>query len=179
MSPISNFNTAFEFVIGIEKGFVNNPADHGGPTKFGITARTLASWRGNAEATAEEVAALDEAEAKAIYFNRYWLPMQLDQLSSAKVATFLFDQGVNAGPKVAVKALQTALEALAPSGLGVDGTLGPDTAQKANAAAEEALIRHLTVEAQRHYLAIWRADPTQGVFLAGWIARTWHLLLSP
>ncbi len=169
----SHFDAAFRFVLDVEKGYANNPNDHGGPTKWGVTARTLGQWRGLGRAcTAEEVAALDEPEAKAVYFNLYWLPMQLDQLSSEKVATYLFDQGVNRGPRVAVKALQAAL------GVGIDGALGPDTAQKANLAPEGPLIRSLVVESQRAYLAIWHADPTQGVFLAGWLARTWHLLLS-
>ena len=34
-----DFNTAFERVVGTEGGYVNDPRDPGGETKFGISKR--------------------------------------------------------------------------------------------------------------------------------------------
>ena len=36
---MASFDDAFDLLIGNEGGYVNNPADPGGETMFGITAR--------------------------------------------------------------------------------------------------------------------------------------------
>jgi|GEM_PF-4548155 len=38
--------TLIDRLIDREGGFVDHPADRGGPTKYGITLRTLSKWRG-------------------------------------------------------------------------------------------------------------------------------------
>ena len=65
MNPI---DTILDEIIRREGGYVNHPADRGGPTNFGITAQTLGSWRKlGRPATTAEVRALTEAEARAVY----------------------------------------------------------------------------------------------------------------
>lgn len=171
-----SFDAAYSHVLGIETDrYTNTPGDAGGPTKFGITLATLAGFRGH-PVTAEDVASLEEGEAKAIYKANYWDSMGLQAITSAKVATILFDQGVNRGPRVAVRALQTVLETIFDAHLGVDGTLGEETARKANSVPEAQLVTELVIAAQWGYLDLWRANPSQGAFLRGWMARTWRLL---
>ena len=69
MNPI---DTILDEIIRREGGYVNHPADRGGPTNFGITAQTLGSWRKlGRPATAAEVQALTETEARAIYRQQY------------------------------------------------------------------------------------------------------------
>jgi lysozyme family protein len=53
-------------ILRREGGFVNHPADRGGPTHYGITQATLQAWRGRA-VSEEDVRALSVEEAKAIY----------------------------------------------------------------------------------------------------------------
>jgi lysozyme family protein len=61
-------DTILDEIIRREGGYVNHPADRGGPTKYGITAQTLGRWRKlDRPATATEVKALTETEARAIY----------------------------------------------------------------------------------------------------------------
>jgi lysozyme family protein len=64
----SDIDAILDEVLRREGGYVNHPADHGGPTKFGIIAKTLGDWRrlGRA-ATAQEVAALTVEDSRAIY----------------------------------------------------------------------------------------------------------------
>ena len=57
------FERAVARLLGDEGGYVDNPADPGGETKFGITKR---------EYPQVDIAALTRAEAIAIYFRDWW-----------------------------------------------------------------------------------------------------------
>lgn len=171
---MKNFAKAVAHIFEAEGGYVNNPYDRGGPTNFGITLATLAAHRGR-PATANELSLLTKSEAEAIYLTRYWTPNGFDALASATVATVVFDQAVNRGPRIAVRALQSVLELTTSPGLDIDGDLGAQTALAANQAPERQLTIALIIEAQRGYVELWRAYPTQAHFLPGWLARTWQL----
>jgi len=111
---------ALELMFGHEGGYSNVKTDSGGPTKYGVTHKTLAAHRGVKSVTAGEVKALTLKEAEDIYRKGYWtqsggdlLPVGLDYAA--------FDFGVNSGPARAVKVLQ-ALVGVVP-----DGNAGPQT----------------------------------------------------
>lgn len=101
-----------------EGGFVNDPADKGGPTKYGITAKTLGAWRRlGRDATAAEVEALELHEAHAIYRDWYvetpgFVPAKVP---SEALRVLLIDFGINSGPERAVRWLQRVL-GLTPTG---------------------------------------------------------------
>lgn len=112
--------TALALMFGHEGGYVNAKTDRGGPTKYGITHKTLAAHRGVKSVTAEQVKAMSKAEAEAIYRKSYWtqsggdlLPVGLDYAA--------FDYGVNSGPARAVKTLQEVV------GVTADGIVGGQT----------------------------------------------------
>ena len=112
-----------------EGGYVNHPADRGGPTSFGITEAVA-----RAHGYAGDMRRLPREEAAAIYRRLYWLRPKLDRLAerSARIAAELFDTGVNMGPAVAITFLQRALTALNRNGrdfadLVPDGRVGPAT----------------------------------------------------
>lgn len=111
---------ALALMFGHEGGYVNAATDRGGPTKYGITHRTLAAHRGVGSVSAAQVKALTLAEAEDIYRKSYWgqsggdvLPAGLDYAA--------FDFGVNSGPSRAVKVLQQVIGSTA------DGKIGPAT----------------------------------------------------
>ena len=60
---MSNFDRAFRFLIGEEGGYVNDPADPGGETKFGISKRAYPQL---------DIKSLTLDQAKAIYRRDYW-----------------------------------------------------------------------------------------------------------
>lgn len=62
-------------ILQREGGFVQDPSDRGGATKYGITLRTLSAWR-QEEATVEDVKNLTIPEAKEIYRERYVAPFE-------------------------------------------------------------------------------------------------------
>lgn len=116
-------------LIDREGGYVDHPADKGGPTCFGIT-EAVARAQGYTGAMRQ----LPRSDAAAIYRRLYWSRPRLDEVAkhSASVAAELFDTGVNMGPAVAVTFLQRALTALNRGGkdypdLTPDGRVGPAT----------------------------------------------------
>jgi hypothetical protein len=91
-----NFSVAVGFVLKHEGGYVNDPDDPGGETKFGIAKRYHPDV---------DIKALDERAAADIYLNEYWLPT-CDILSFPKDLIF-FDTAVNMGRKAANELLST------------------------------------------------------------------------
>lgn len=118
----SNFKACLSVILRHEGGFVNHPADPGGATKYGITRRTLARWRGVRwwRLPVRAVRRLTKREAGAIYRAWYWRPIFGDDLP-AGVDLAVFDFAVNSGWKRAVKALQRVV------GVRRDGYVGPKT----------------------------------------------------
>lgn len=123
-------------LIDREGGYVNHPADKGGPTCFGIT-EAVARAHGFAGAMKN----LPRDEAAAIYRRLYWLRPRFDQVAkrSPRIAAELFDTGVNMGPAVATTFLQRALTALNRNARGL---YGPD-AGRTRGSAHPACARCL------------------------------------
>ena len=151
-------------VIRREGGYVHDPVDRGGPTKYGITQRTLRAWRGQA-VTADDVRRLTTDEARTIYRRRYVDAPGFARLPDPLRAQVV-DNGVLSGPRQAVKDLQRAI-----GGVTVDGRLGPTTRaalrQQGVAVVHARLIQ---VRAARIGRLVQRA-PAQVRFLRGWLTR--------
>ena len=81
-------------LIEREGGYVNHPADKGGPTRYGVT-EAVARAHGFPGAMAQ----LPREEAAAIYRRIYWLRPRFDEIAkrTPAVAAELFDTGVNMG----------------------------------------------------------------------------------
>ena len=160
--------TTAEIIDGIikrEGGYVNNPADRGGPTKFGITWKTLKEWRGRV-VTQYDVEGLDEREAHAIYESEY-LEKPRDQTRSIafRSGSSRSTAAVQHGPTRAIRWLQKA------AGVSVDGILGPVSLEAINRLDSDVLYRKMVAERCRFYGAIITKDPSQSVFAAGWSNR--------
>jgi len=116
-------------LIEREGGYVNHPADKGGPTRYGITEAVA-----RAHGYGGSITELPREEAEGIYRRLYWLRPRFDEVSerAPAVAAELFDTGANMGPAVAATFLQRALTALNRNGkdyadLAPDGRVGPAT----------------------------------------------------
>lgn len=168
---MSNFEKAVAVLLTHEAGFVDNPADSGGPTNLGITIATLTKFRG-IPATVDDIRALRRDEAEDIYHQNYWEPCQLDWVESVGLATAILDQAALRGCPAVIKDLQGIL------GAGQDGVMGTETlAAVRRADAGKLLIDFINAQ-QLHYVKLCVAKPSQLVFLVGWLARTHSLLLS-
>lgn len=166
---MSTFDKAFERTIGNEGGYVNDPNDRGGETKFGISKRSYRSI---------DIKNLTLEEAKAIYYIDFWKTshMNLDKFSEA-VAMELFDTGINVGMPTARKMLQRALNLLNRvetrfADLVVDGEIGVNTMRAVSLVDELELLKTLNGLQFMHYYAIEEHDHSQEKFFAGWVKRT-------
>ncbi len=86
---MSNFDAALEFVLKWEGGYVNDPDDPGGETRYGISKRAYPHL---------DIANLNRSAARAIYLRDYWQVSGCDDLPAA-AAVAVFDFAVNAGPE--------------------------------------------------------------------------------
>lgn len=127
---------ALDLMFGHEGGYSNVKTDRGGPTKYGITHKTLAAHRGVKAVTAEQVRAMTRQEAEEIYRQSYWVQSGGDLLPPG-LDYAAFDFGVNSGPSKAVKTLQHVV------GTREDGQVGEQTAAavKAYSGGTSKLIR--------------------------------------
>src|SRR3954447_10018217 len=109
MDDLVDVDNLIDALIDREGGFVDHPADRGGPTCFGITQAVA-----RAHGYAGPMHQLPREEATVIYRRLYWLRPRLDEIArrSGRLAAELFDTGVNMGPAVAITFLQRALTAL-------------------------------------------------------------------
>lgn len=167
MSDIERIITA---VIEREGGYVDNPADRGGPTNHGITRKTLSASRGH-EATAEDVAALTEDEARRIYRTEFVLRPGFHRIEDPDLRAQVIDAGVLHGTGWAARRLQEV------AGVTADGLIGPITLKAVNFAGKvDGLARRFTARRLKKIARIVRHDSTQLPFLVGWTDRATSFL---
>lgn len=108
------FDKAFAKLIDHEGGLVNNPADKGGLTKYGISQRAYPHL---------DIASLTLQDVRELYKRDYWDRAQCDRLHP-DVAFQVFDGAVNSGMGNSIRWMQEA------AGVAVDGIVGPLTLRK-------------------------------------------------
>jgi lysozyme family protein len=167
-------------VIDREGGYVDHPADRGGPTRFGITQAVA-----RAEGYQGTMRDLPHTLAARIYRRRYW---QLPNFAAVAtrtptLAAELFDTGVNMGPSVAATFLQRVLNALNRQqrdwpDLIVDANIGARTLRALDAllatrgpTAEAVLVKAINALQGERYLRLAEMRPANEAFLYGWLAQ--------
>ena len=106
-----NFDKAFQIIIGHEGGYVNDPRDPGGETRYGISKRAYPN---------EDIKNLTLDRAKFLYKRDYWDAVEAESIPGA-ARLMVFDCAVNCGLTAARKLLQRAV------GTKDDGIIGPKT----------------------------------------------------
>jgi len=168
-----------EEVIAREGGYVNHPADRGGPTRWGITQQVA-----RAHGYGGDMRSFPRAEAAAIYRRIYWLRPGLERIAllAPRIAAEMFDTGVNMGPAIAIGFLQRALNALNRGASDYPdiaaGTAVDDATERALAAfmarrgagGESVLLKAIEALQGERYLRLAEQRPANEAFLYGWLA---------
>jgi lysozyme family protein len=177
-----------EEIVAREGGYVNDPSDPGGPTKYGVTLGTLRmagmDLTRDGQVTASDVAALSREQAVSIFIDRYFFRPRLDLLPEP-LQPPVFDMYVNAG-STAVKILQRLLNTRGQT-LADDGAIGAATLAAVRAEAQrvgpEALAQAYSLARRAYYYALADARVASRKYArrrdggkGGWIQRAEHFL---
>ena len=157
-TQLTTFNKIIEVVLQHEGGYVNDPNDLGGETKYGITKRFYPDV---------DIKNLTKEQAKTIYHTDYWRRAKCDEVPP-KLRHIYFDMCVNFGQGGAVKVLQRTANAKNKEKIEVDGGMGPATLKA---------IQNLELERVRAYRVLRFANlvikkPEQERFWFGWYKRS-------
>lgn len=136
-------------------GYVNHRDDPGGETKFGIAQKF------NQDVSVRD---LNLAEAKEIYFDKYWNLTNCGRVTSP-VNILYFDAIVNHGTRRATKFLQLA------AGSHADGAFGPMTLAAVVRSDEQEICEAYLDEREAFYYRLVESRPNMSVFLKGWLRR--------
>lgn len=147
------FDECFALVIGHEGGYVNDPKDPGGETKFGISKRSYPHV---------DIAGLHLDAAKEIYRRDYWSKAGCQHLPPG-LNYAVFDAAVNVGVGRAVRWLQEAVGTVA------DGVIGTDTRQSIRDLRDvRAAVETINGMRLRHYMRLSSINERFGL---GWARR--------
>ncbi|KIC08413.1 peptidoglycan-binding protein [Leisingera sp. ANG-M1] len=169
-------------IVAREGGYVNDPDDPGGATKYGVTIVTLRrlglDLTGDGRVGVADVRALTRARAVEIFIRHYFEAPGIGSLPDCLQDT-VFDMYVNAGGN-AVRVLQRLLREMG-YGVAVDGAIGPQTSGAAWQAARvkaDALRDAYGIARRNYYLRLADRRPTSRKFArsraggkGGWIKR--------
>ena len=151
-------------IIQREGGYVDNPADRGGPTNHGITQATLSAWLGR-PATKGEVQDLTADQASKIYMQNFVDTPGFDKIADDNLRAAVVDAGVNHGPGNATRWLQEI------AGVAQDGMYGPATQGAVNALPAAHTCAQFVAARGRFYGRLIANDSSQARFAGGWLDR--------
>lgn len=181
---MANFDDAVDFVLENEGSYVDNPADSGGCTNFGISLRFLREVPAErlkkygifGEVTCHDVQALTLDQAKLIYHDEFWIAAPFGKIANQAIANFVFDMCVQHGIGQGIKLLQRAIWAVQKKkGYVVDdGILGENTL---NAILQSQSILFMTLPSERAGLVrlICAERSKDKEFLDGWLNRCYRI----
>lgn len=148
---MSSFQQVINRVLGHEGGYVNDPADPGGETKWGISKRSYPMLN---------IKSLTREDAIAVYFKDFWMPLKAERLHDG-TAYQLMDSAVNSGISQSIRLLQRALD------VADDGHFGPNSLAASQTMSESDQIMRFNAE-RIEFMTKLKNWPNHG---KGWMRR--------
>jgi len=151
------FNITIDFETGGDRfgGYVNNPSDPGGETKWGISKRTFPD---------KDIKNLTLNEAKNIYHQFFW-DLSYGDLLPYPLCLLIFDFSVHSGVSRSVTTLQKLLK------VKVDGIIGEKTLEAISENELKNLCLNFNIERTKFICELIKGNPRFLVFLTGWMLR--------
>lgn len=165
-----SFDSALKITLAHEGGYVDDSADPGGATNFGVTQRVYDDWRVRNGYPKQAVIDITGPEVVEIYHDGFWVPSEAQRINDPIVAAKYFDLCVNIGIAKGCELLQLACGDVGHPTM-VDGIPGTNTIASANACNAESLLIALKERAIEYYRDLANRKPQMEKFLRGWLAR--------
>lgn len=181
----NNFNIAHKFTAKWEGGESDHPDDGGGLTKYGVSLKFLGGLSGTQSnrdvlermgirlpITRQVIYDLTRDQAASLFRWQFWDKLKLS-LIPLRPAVVLYDAAVNSGPAQSVKLAQRGYNSCVTYGqpLMVDGIMGPATRAAMQLADTDKCLSAMLDAREKFFQTIVANNPSQQVFLRGWINR--------
>lgn len=144
-----------------EGGYVRDPGDPGGETKYGVSKRSFPKM---------DIKKLTLQQAARIYRRHFWDQIRGDQIQDQKLANKLFDLSVNIGVSRAVRILQQAC-GLCGLPVAENGIPTASTLTVVNMCDARSLLAEFKALAAGYYRDLAHQHPALQRFLGGWLKR--------
>ena len=136
-------------LLEFEGGYVDDPIDRGGATKYGISQKAYPRL---------DIKNLTRQQAKDIYYKDYWYKASCQFLPDY-LKFIHFDTAVNSGVRTANRMLQKCIGTVT-----VDGIIGSKTL----AMVSSVTLAQYIAERSLFYAKIVKRNPSQIRFIVGW-----------
>lgn len=181
----NNFSIAHKFTAKWEGGESDHPDDGGGLTKYGVSLKFLGGLSGTQSnrdvlermgirlpITRQVIYDLTRDQAASLFRWQFWDKLRLG-LIPLRPAVVLYDAAVNSGPAQSVKLAQRGYNRCVAYGqpLVVDGIMGPATRAAMQLADTDKALTAMLDAREAFFQTIVANNPSQQVFLRGWINR--------
>lgn len=169
---MADFKRALDWVLVNEgTAYVNDPDDPGGPTRYGITQRTLGMYRRH-PVTAKDVRDIDMGTVSHIY-SAYWDAILGDTMGLQGMATLVLDAAILIGTARCIRMLRSVM-AERLSGPALQNTvtmIAAATDYRMDPNHRRSLELDFVLAYQAHLIDRALTRPGLAKFLPGWMRR--------
>ena len=164
MADIKNL---IPFILKWEGGFANDPTDRGGATNKGVTIASYEAYckkKGLPRPSVADLKHISDAHWRDIIKTMFWDKWRADDIHSQKIANILVDWVWMSGYGT-IKKIQSLF------GLTADGIVGNKTLSYINSNNQEEVFNKIWNRRKSFYESLVKNNPSQKVFLKGWMNR--------
>ena len=146
-----------------EGGYSDNPNDRGGATNSGVTLAVYQSVYGKSK-TKNDLKRMTNDQWDYIFTKLYWNKWKADEIKNQSIANILVDWVWMSGYGT-IKKIQSLF------GLTADGIVGNKTISYINSHDQEDVFNKIWNRRKIFYESLVKNNPSQKVFLKGWMNR--------
>ena len=146
-----------------EGGYSDNPNDRGGATNSGVTLAVYQSVYGKSK-TKNDLKKMTSDQWDYIFTKLYWNKWKADEIKNQSIANILVDWVWMSGYGT-IKKIQSLF------GLTADGIVGNKTISYINSQDQEEVFNKIWNRRKQFYESLVKNNPSQKVFLKGWMNR--------